>query len=79
MTKSDNSSLEKFRNAAQYFTMSAAALSGVVWLLGLAVDNSDTLNTLASVFIGATCIGGVVMDTLYLLHLSKKKQRSLRV
>jgi hypothetical protein len=74
MAKAKQSNLEMYRNAAQYFTMAAAILYVVVWVATDLMNNkSSTTDSIGSVLIVATMVGGVVMGLLYLVHLSSKK------
>ncbi len=71
-TKQKNN-LETCRNFALYFTMTAAILTGAVWLITMLTNsNSSTVDTISSILVGATAVGGIVMGLLYVVHLSKK-------
>ena len=75
MTKKNTSnSFEKLRQAAQTFTVSAAVLLGILWLLTSVLGHEGgILSTVSAVLFTATALGGVVMGLLYLIHLLKKK------
>lgn len=73
MAKAKQSNLEMYRKAAQYLTITAAILYGVLWTLtGLMKDASSTTDTISNVLIAATAIGGILMGLLQAVHPSKK-------
>lgn len=73
MAKAKQSNLEMYQRAAQYLTMIAAILYGILWALtGLLKNSSSTTDTISSVLIGATAVGGILMGLLYAIHPSKK-------
>ncbi len=71
MARSRQSTLGMYRSVAQVFTMAAAILLGVVWII-TSVTNHHA-DTLQSVLILATMIGGIAMGLLYVIHLSSKR------
>ena len=74
MAKAKENNLEMYRNAAQYFTMAAAILYGVLWVIvGLLNDQSSATESISNVLIFATVVGGVLMGLLHLVYLSSKK------
>jgi len=71
MAKTRQSSLEMYRSAAQIFTMAAAILLGLVWIItSVTGHHADTIQ---SILILATMVGGVIMGLLYVVHLSSKR------
>lgn len=68
-----NSQFEKLRQAAQYFTMTAAVLGGLTYLAVLARPKSNALLTTQPIFIGATICGGVIMGVLYIVFLVQRR------
>lgn len=71
MATTRQSNLEKYRSAAQLFTIAAAILLGIVWIITSATDRHA--DTLQSILILATMVGGVVMGLLYVVHLSSRR------
>ena len=64
---------EQFRLYVQYFTMAAAVLTVLAWVIhGLATKDFDSSNMLISGLSISTQVGGVVMGVLYLIHKSRE-------
>lgn len=75
MVRLNENSLEMYRNIAQYFTMGAATLYGLLWIVeDLILGKTLNSNSLGNILIGATTLGGVSMGLLYLLHLSTSRK-----
>jgi uncharacterized membrane-anchored protein len=64
MSASRHDNLIKARNVAQWITVVAAVLSGVVWIV-TGFSDSNAVATIASVLVAVTALGGVAMGLLY--------------
>ncbi len=71
MENTRQSHLAMYRTAAQFFTMAAAILLGVVWILtSVTGHHADAIQ---SILLLATMVGGVMMGLLYVVLLSAKR------
>jgi len=66
--------LATFRSGALYFTMAAAILYAVVWVVTtMGHAASPTLDTVGSGLAVCTILGGVAMGLLYLVQRSRPR------
>ena len=64
--KKKQSELTMLKNTAQTFTVSAAVLYGVLWIVTMVFElNSDAAEVLGSGLITATVVGAIVMGMLH--------------
>lgn len=69
-----SSSLQQVRDFAQTFTVSAAVLYGVLWLLVTVMGSQSTAtDNLAYILSLATALGGIAMGLLYVVQHYKDK------
>ncbi|MBP9738608.1 hypothetical protein KBD20_02885 [Candidatus Saccharibacteria bacterium] len=73
--KAKKSELEPIREFAQYFTMTAAVMCGVLWALVYVMDSeSSSTEMLSSYLVLATMLGGIAMGLLYLAKLLQERK-----
>lgn len=73
--KQSSGNLEQLRSVAQYFTMAAAVLYGIVWAINEVMGTPSASETgIANVLLVATMVGGITMGVLYSVHLAKNKK-----
>jgi hypothetical protein len=72
--KTKMSKFEVIRRDVQFFTMAAAVLAGIAWLVSSVVGESDALTRISDILIILTVIGGVTMGTLYAVKSLKLKK-----
>jgi hypothetical protein len=72
--KTNVSKFEVIRRDVQFFTMSAAVLAGIAWLVSFVIGESVALTRVSDILIILTVIGGVTMGTLYVVKSLKLKK-----
>lgn len=72
--KKKQSELTMLKNTAQTFTVSAAVLYGVLWIVTMVFElNSDSAEVLGSGLITATVVGAIVMGMLHFVDFFRSK------
>jgi hypothetical protein len=72
--KKKQSELTLLKSTAQTFTVSAAVLYGVLWLVTMIYDlKSDGLDALGGGLITATVVGGIIMGMIHFADFFKSK------
>lgn len=72
--KKKQSELTMLKNTAQTFTVSAAVLYGVLWIVTMVFElNSDAAEVLGSGLITATVVGAIVMGMLHFVDFFQSK------
>lgn len=71
--KQVTTNMQKYRDYAQYFTITAAITVGLVSMFGTLMKTDTVfLDNLSSVLILATAVGGMLMGLLYALDSIEK-------